>query len=180
MGSTYSSAASLWAGSNADQAGEAPLINVAVQRLDQQAVLPKRATDGSAGYDLCALHDVRIEAGEQAMADTGLAMAIPPYLYGQIAGRSGLALRHRVEAHRGVVDSDYRGRVQVMLSNHGSSAVVLERGSRIAQILFLPVALPLITEQDSLDETARGEGGFGSTGVEGPRRVASGDGEELE
>lgn len=136
-------------------------------RLDPGALLPTRAHDGDAGLDLYAAEDARIAPGERLSVGTGLAVAIPAGHAGLVVPRSGLALRHGIALVNapGVIDSGYRGELRVLLLNTDSSAEFkLSAGDRVAQLLLVPVATPPPAEADSLDETARGTGGFGSSG----------------
>ena len=132
------------------------------------AQLPKHATSGAAGADLHANIDeeVTIPPMGRALVPTGLAIELPDASYGAfVFARSGLAVKHGLTLSNsvGVIDSDYRGEIQVPLMNHGKEPFVIRRGDRIAQLLFAPVFLPELLECESLDETARGAGGFGST-----------------
>ncbi len=140
-----------------------------IKKLDPAAILPVYATPGSAGADLCALPSeppVTIEPGETAFLRTGLAVAIPAGYVGLIFARSSLgAKRGLAPANKvGVIDSDYRGEIRVVLHNHGKVAQTVEPGERIAQFLLIPVATAAFSEVEDLDDTARGAGGFGSTG----------------
>lgn len=123
---------------------------------------------GSAGYDLRAAVDdvVELAPGERRVIPTGLALALPPGIEGQIRPRSGLALRHGVTVANapGTVDSDYRGEVGVILVNLGSELFAIRRGDRIAQIVFARVERAEIEDVEDLSPTERGAGGFGSTG----------------
>ena len=146
---------------------------VAVTRLAHGADLPLPAyeTAHAAGMDLRAAvpadEPLTLRPGDRHAVPTGLAMAIPPGFEGQVRPRSGLALRHGVTCLNspGTVDADYRGEVKVILINHGPEAFVVRRGDRIAQLLISPVSRATWREVESLDETARGAGGFGSTGA---------------
>jgi dUTP pyrophosphatase len=146
---------------------------VAVTRLPHGADLPLPAyeTRHAAGMDLRAAlpegEPLTLHPGDRHAVPTGLAIAIPPGFEGQVRPRSGLALRHGVTCLNspGTVDADYRGEVKVILINHGPEAFVVRRGDRIAQLLIAPVAQATWLEVESLDETARGAGGFGSTGA---------------
>lgn len=138
-------------------------------KLDPAAILPTYATAGSAGADLYALpvgDPVVVDPGETAFLRTGLAVAIPAGYVGLIFARSGLACKRGLAPANkvGVIDSDYRGEWMIALHNHGDTPQIVNPGDRIAQFVLVPVLPPLMTEVDSLDETARGEGGFGSTG----------------
>lgn len=141
---------------------------VAIQKLHPAAVVPRYMTEGAAGLDLCAALDapVTLAPGDRAAISTGLALAIPPGYEGQVRPRSGLAKSHGVTVVNapGTVDSDYRGPVTVLLVNLGREPVTFEPGHRIAQLVIAPVARAELVEVDALDATARGAGGFGSTG----------------
>ena len=129
--------------------------------------LPEYATEGSAGLDLrCASGSFTLRAGARALVDTGVSVAIPPGFEGQVRPRSGLAMRYGVTVVNspGTVDSDYTGPVGVILVNHGEADFAVCRGERIAQLVICPVARAELVEVDSLDDTGRGGGGFGSTG----------------
>ena len=135
--------------------------------------LPAYATDGAAGLDLVAAIDADaptlIAPGGRALVPTGLAIALPPGLEAQIRPRSGLAARHGVTVLNspGTIDADYRGEVKVILINHGDAPFEIRRGRRIAQMVIGPAARARLVETDTLDASARGKGGFGSTGGEG-------------
>lgn len=134
--------------------------------------LPAYETDASAGLDLRAAvpeeEPVVLESGEHALLPTGLQIALPRGYEGQVRPRSGLAYRHGVTVLNspGTIDADYRGEVKVLLINHGSESFAIERGMRIAQLVVAPHARVSWVEQESLEETVRGPGGFGSTGTE--------------
>ncbi|HEY3491107.1 MAG TPA: dUTP diphosphatase [Candidatus Deferrimicrobiaceae bacterium] len=137
-------------------------------RPGSESLLPARQTEGAAGFDLRA--DVESELvippmGRHAVP-TGIAVAIPHGAEGQVRPRSGLALDHGITCLNspGTIDSDYRGEVKVILANLGDRPFVVRRGDRIAQIVFAPVAEASFRVVDALDETGRGDGGFGSTG----------------
>ena len=146
---------------------------IAVMRLPHGADLPLPAYESAnaAGMDLRAAvpadSPLTLRPGDRHAVPTGLAMAIPPGFEGQVRPRSGLALRHGVTCLNspGTIDADYRGEVMVILVNHGPEAFTVRRGERIAQLLISPVVQANWREVESLDETARGRGGFGSTGA---------------
>jgi dUTP pyrophosphatase len=145
-------------------------VKVAVKRLahGKDLPLPRYESDCAAGLDLVAAVDrpVSLEPGAFAMVPTGLAIALPPDFEAQIRPRSGLAAKHGVTVLNspGTVDADYRGEVKVILINHGPAALTIERGMRIAQMVVAPVARLAWSETETLPETVRGAGGFGSTG----------------
>lgn len=135
-----------------------------VLRLRPTAHLPARATPGSAGYDLAADAPVTVPRGGRVLVPTGLAVVVPPGTYGRIAPRSGLAWKHGLDVGAGVIDGDYRGELKVLLFNLGPGDVSLAAGERVAQLVLERVATPPVLELDVLPDTARGAGGFGSTG----------------
>jgi dUTP pyrophosphatase len=143
-----------------------------ILRLPHGAGLPLPAyeTDGAAGMDLRAAVDEReplvLHPGAWAAVPTGIAIALPEGYEGQVRPRSGIALKSGVAPLNtpGTVDADYRGEIKVILINHGSRDVTIGRGERIAQLIIAPVIRAAWREVDSLDETPRGAGGFGSTG----------------
>jgi dUTP pyrophosphatase len=143
-------------------------VPVPVKRLDNfgDLELPAYATDGAAGMDVLAAEDVTLAPGGRHAVATGLAMAVPDGFELQVRPRSGLALKHGISLPNtpGTIDSDYRGELKVILINHGDGPFEVRRGDRIAQLVLAPVVRASWLKVDDLDETARGEGGFGSTG----------------
>ncbi len=139
-----------------------------VRRVRPQAVLPVRATPGSAGLDLhaCIEEPLTLEPGQRAMIPTGLAAAIPQGVAGMIYARSSLGTKYGIALSNGVgvVDSDYRGEICVGLCNFSAEPYTIQPGERVAQLVLQPVLCLPVQEVDILDETSRGEGGFGSTG----------------
>ena len=155
-----------------------------MKKVRPGAQLPQRQTAGSAGFDLCACiqEPVVLEPGDSALFPTGLAAEIPQGHVGLIFTRSGLGVKHGVAVSNGVGvidsdyrgeilvglqnsgDSDYRGELHVGLRNHSREAYAIQPGERVAQLVILPVCLPELAEVEELSETARGQGGFGSTG----------------
>ena len=133
------------------------------------AIIPEYKTSGAAGADVCAFlsEPVVIKTGEFAMIPTGLSFAIPEGYEIQVRPRSGLAAKNGVTVLNtpGTIDSDYRGEVKVILINHGKDAFTVNNGDRIAQLIVAPVTQGVFEKTDELDSTERGEGGFGSTGV---------------
>ena len=142
---------------------------VEIKKLDERAIIPTYGTEFSAGADIYALLDepVTIAPGETKLIHTGLAMAIPEGLVGLNFARSGMATKRGLAPANkvGVIDSDYRGELMVALYNQGNVAQTVEHGDRIAQIIFMPYYTADFILCDELDETVRGEGGFGSTGT---------------
>lgn len=143
-------------------------VPVLVKRLPhgEGLDLPAYATPGAAGMDVVSAEDVTIAPQARHAVATGLALAIPPGYEVQVRPRSGLALKHGITVPNtpGTIDSDYRGELKVILINHGPEPFVIRRGDRIAQLVLAPVTRGEWLEVDALDETERGEGGFGSTG----------------
>lgn len=131
--------------------------------------LPAYETAGAAGMDLRAAvsDDLILQAGSRTAIPTGLIMEIPEGFEGQVRPRSGLALKHGITCLNspGTIDSDYRGEVKVILANFGQEPVTISRGMRIAQLVIAPVTRMEIVETQTVDETSRGSGGFGSTGT---------------
>ena len=128
--------------------------------------LPAYATDGAAGMDVLSAEDVTLAPGARHAVATGLAVAIPHGFEIQVRPRSGLALKHGITVPNtpGTIDSDYRGELKVILINHGNADFAVRRGDRIAQLVLAPVTRASWLAVEELDETLRGEGGFGSTG----------------
>ena len=143
-------------------------IPVMVKRLPHFAglELPAYATAGAAGMDVLSAEDVTLAPGERWPVATGLAVAIPHGYEIQVRPRSGLALKHGIGVPNspGTIDSDYRGELKVILINHGQAPFEVRRGDRIAQLVLAPVVRASWLKVDDLDQTQRGEGGFGSTG----------------
>lgn len=129
--------------------------------------LPAYATDGAAGLDVVAAEDLTLASGGRHAVATGFAMAVPEGYEVQVRPRSGLALKHGITCLNtpGTIDSDYRGEVKVILANLGDEDFVINTGDRIAQIVVAPVTQGVMVEVEALDDTERGTGGFGSTGV---------------
>jgi len=144
-------------------------IAVEVKRLPhgEGLDLPAYATQGAAGMDVVSAEDVTIPPGARHAVATGLALAIPQGYEIQVRPRSGLAFRNGITVPNtpGTIDSDYRGELKVLLINHGTEPFVIARGDRVAQLVLAPVVQASWREVDTLDATARGEGGFGSTGI---------------
>ncbi|AUW59807.1 dUTP diphosphatase [Sphingobium sp. SCG-1] len=146
-----------------------PPIDIALKRLSHGAdlPLPAYATEGAAGMDIVAAEELDLAPGARHAVATGFAIAIPDGYEVQVRPRSGLALKHGVTVPNtpGTIDSDYRGEVKVIMINHGDTPFPIRRGDRVAQLVVAPVQQARFTEVVDLDETVRGAGGFGSTGV---------------
>jgi dUTP pyrophosphatase len=134
------------------------------KQLHPEAKLPARGSGQAAGLDLFAVERVAISPGGRAAVRTGLAVSIPEGFYGRVAPRSGLAVRHGLDVLAGVIDADYRGEILCALVNHGEEPFEVEPGARIAQLIVEAIAQPVAVWDEDLEETARGAGGFGSTG----------------
>ena len=143
-------------------------VTVEVKRLPhgEGLPLPAYATAGAAGMDVVSAEDVTIAPGARHAVATGLALAIPQGYEIQVRPRSGLAFKHGITVPNtpGTIDSDYRGELKVLLINHGSEDFAIARGDRVAQLVLAPVVQAAWAEVGELDATARGAGGFGSTG----------------
>jgi len=144
-----------------------PGVDIAAVRLDGELPLPAYAKPGDAGLDLRASELSRLEPGERRLVPTGLAVAIPEGHAGFVLPRSGLAMQKGVTVLNapGLIDSGYRGELKVLLINHGAEPVIITRGERIAQLVVQRVASVTLVEVDRLPDSARGGGGFGSTGA---------------
>lgn len=143
-------------------------VQLRIKRLDTSLPLPAYAHDGDAGLDLVASEDLTLAPGERGLVGTGIAVAIPEDYAGFVQPRSGLALRNGLGLVNspGLIDSHYRGEIKVILINlDPATPIGIRRGDRIAQLVVQPVVHTQIVEADDLDDTVRGEGGFGSTGV---------------
>lgn len=135
-----------------------------IKLLSPTAVSPARKSDEAAGYDICSDEDIMIPAGKQCLVSTGLSMQCPIGTYARVAPRSGLAVKG-IHVGAGVIDRDYRGEVKVLLVNHGESDFQIAKGDRVAQIVLEKIVTPESMVVETLPETTRGEGGFGSTGA---------------
>ena len=144
-------------------------VEVRIKRLNHGAglPLPEYATSGAAGMDICAAESMTLRVGRRHAVATGFAFAIPDGYEVQVRPRSGLALKNGITCLNtpGTIDSDYRGEVKVILANLGEDDFMINKGDRIAQLVVAPVTKAAMVEVESIDETTRGTGGFGSTGV---------------
>ena len=136
---------------------------IKTKRLTSTATIPTRGSEQAAGLDLYADGNFVVKAGTHAIIPTGVAVAIPDGYCGQVWPRSGVSVRYGVDVLAGVIDSDYTGEVKVVLQA-GAQDFCINQGDRIAQLLIVPVSMLQCIEVDSLDDTGRGAGGFGSTG----------------
>ena len=144
------------------------MVKILIKKTNTKVITPKYKTDGSSGVDLSAFLDkeVVIKPNSSELIPTGLQVAIPEELEIQIRPRSGLAAKESIGVLNspGTIDSDYRGELKIILFNHGNKDFVINNGDRIAQMVLVPILKMEFEEVDSLPETIRGQGGFGSTG----------------
>lgn len=141
-------------------------IKVEVVKLDPRAVLPEFGTDDSAGADIRIIEDYKVKAGETKLLKTGLSIKVPKGYELEIRPRSGMSLRTKIRLSNspGTIDSDYRGEIGIIVDNIGTMDFAFEKGQRVAQGILKEVPKVEYVEVDSLDDTSRGSGGFGSTG----------------
>ena len=134
--------------------------------LSDSATMPTYQTEGAAGLDICCSEDFELQPMERKMVATGVRIAVPIGYEAQVRPRSGLAFKHGISMVNtpGTIDSDYRGEVKLILINFGSEAVQFKQGERIGQLVLSPVVKATLILVNELDETQRGNGGFGSTG----------------
>ena len=144
------------------------MVKILIKKTNRKVITPKYKTDGSSGVDLSAFLDkeVVIKPNSSELIPTGLQVAIPEELEIQIRPRSGLAAKESIGVLNspGTIDSDYRGELKIILFNHGNKDFIINNGDRIAQMVLVPILKMEFEEVDSLTETIRGQGGFGSTG----------------
>ncbi len=145
------------------------MTEILIKRLSKNISLPKYETDGSSGMDIVANNDklINLEPGETALIPTGISVAIPKNFELQLRPRSGLAAKSQISILNtpGTIDSDYRGEIKIILINLGKKVFPIKKGIRIAQMVLCPLVRAKLLEVDNLDETKRGTGGFGSTGL---------------
>lgn len=141
-------------------------MNLRVKCLRPNVSLPRRSSSGAVGYDLYSAESVVLLPGHRALLGTGVAIVLPVGTYGRVAPRSGLAVKHGIQVGAGVIDPDYTGEVKVLLFNHGDTAFEVKSGERVAQLILERCETPPVEEVvGTLEQTARGAGGFGSTGT---------------
>ena len=142
-------------------------MTVKFRRIDPSAELPTYAHPGDAGMDIRSIEELTIEPGARALVHTGLVMVLPPGYEAQVRPRSGLALKNGVTVLNtpGTIDEGYRGEIGVILANFGSEPFKVEKGAKIAQMVIAPYTRAEIAETDEVDDTVRGTGGFGSSGL---------------
>ena len=135
-----------------------------VKRISDDATLPTRGSLGAVGYDLACTQDFVLDTQSHTLVSTGLGFQLPPGVYGRVAPRSGLTVKHGIHIGAGVIDPDYMGEVKVAMFNLGLQPVEFKKGDRIAQLILERCEVPDVLEVDILVSTSRGESGFGSTG----------------
>lgn len=140
------------------------LVTLKIKRLNKDAKIPNYARYGDAGLDLYAVEDVMLAPNERAAVPTGIAMEIPDGYVGLIWDKSGLSIKHGLKTLGGVVDSGYRGEVLVGIVNLSDTEYIIQKGEKVAQMIIQKKEVIEVEEVKELSETARGEGGFGSTG----------------
>jgi dUTP pyrophosphatase len=142
-------------------------VNKAFSTAEKDLLRPKRQSETASGFDLVAAHDAEILAGKRALIATGVSIELSRGFEGQVRSRSGLAIKNGIIVLNapGTIDADYRGEIKVILANTGSEPFQISMGMRVAQLVIASVSLPELIECDDLQETLRGELGFGSTGL---------------
>lgn len=141
------------------------IMKIQIKKNDSDAIIPQYTIEGDAGLELYSLEDISLHSDERVIAKTGVSMKIPNGYVGLIWDKSGIAAKGGIKTMGGVIDSNYRGDVGVILKNLSDKAYEIKKGDKIAQMLIQKVECPTIEEVDELDETERGGGGFGSTGL---------------
>jgi len=139
-------------------------MKLLIKKLSPNAITPTRASPGSVGYDLYSTETMSIGAHERGIVCTGIAATIPMGVYGRVAPRSGLSVKHGIQTGAGVIDPDYTGELKVILFNHGTERFDIKQGDRIAQLILEKCDTPLIEEVQEINDTQRGTKGFGSSG----------------
>ncbi|KAF7212415.1 deoxyuridine 5'-triphosphate nucleotidohydrolase, mitochondrial isoform X1 [Nothobranchius furzeri] len=134
-------------------------------KLSEHATTPTRGSAKAAGYDLYSAYDYSLGPMDKAIVKTDIQISVPSGYYGRVAPRSGLAAKHFIDVGAGVVDEDYRGNVGVVLFNFSKETFEVKKGDRVAQLVCEKICYPDLVEEETLDETERGAGGFGSTGT---------------
>jgi len=142
------------------------MIKVKIKKIKDNAILPKYAHEGDAGVDLYSTEDYTLKPGERTLVSTGIKIAVPQGYEAQVRPKSGLALNHGISICNtpGTIDAGYRGEVGVIAINHSNEEFKIEKGKKVAQMIFNKVEQAEFEEVDELESTTRGEGGFGSTG----------------
>jgi len=141
------------------------MVSLKIKKVHEEAIVPTYAKKNDAGMDLHSVEELMINPGEKKLVSTGISMAIPPNFVGLIWDKSGIAANHGIKSMGGVIDTGYRGEIKVVLHNLSDKQFEIKKGMKIAQMLIQPVEQPYLIEVDELDESDRGTGGFGSTGL---------------
>tara|TARA_R110002110_G_scaffold31917_7_gene111647 strand:+ start:231 stop:653 length:423 start_codon:yes stop_codon:yes gene_type:complete len=139
-------------------------MNIPIKIISEDSVIPKQANQSDAGYDLFSVEDVTLEPLERSVVKTGIQLSLPKGYYGRVAPRSGLAVKMGIDVLAGVIDSGYVGEIGVVLINLSSDHQTLKKGDKIAQLIIEKCYPALFYEVDDLEETQRGQLGFGSSG----------------
>lgn len=140
-------------------------MSLRVSLLSPKAKVPTRGSSLAAGHDLYSIENVVLKARGRVVVSTGIAVAVPPGYYGRVAPRSGLAVKHGIDTAAGVIDADYRGELKVALFNHSNEDYNITEGERVAQLIIEQIFIGDIQVAESLEDTDRGAGGFGSSGT---------------
>ena len=140
-------------------------MSLRIKKLSPNAIIPTRGSGDAVGYDLYSTDSVVVPQTHRALVGTGIAMVLPNGVYGRVAPRSGLAVKHGIQVGAGVVDPDYTGEVKVVLFNHGDKDFEVKKGDRVAQLILERCETPEVEEVGTVEDTERGAGGFGSTGA---------------
>ncbi|KAA0715310.1 Deoxyuridine 5'-triphosphate nucleotidohydrolase [Triplophysa tibetana] len=148
--------------SKSHASGENAVLKFA--KLTENATTPSRGSNRAAGFDLYSAYDYTVGSMDKVVVKTDIQIAVPHGYYGRVAPRSGLAVKHFIDVGAGVVDEDYRGNLGVVLFNFGKETFEVKKGDRIAQLICERICYPELLELQTLDDTERGAGGFGSTG----------------
>jgi len=136
-----------------------------VKKLVQDAIIPTRGSGGAVGYDLYSVDEVVLSPSQRTLVGTGVAVVLPMKVYGRVAPRSVLTVKHGIHVGAGVIDPDYTGEIKVALFNLGDGPFEVKKGDRIAQLILERCETPYVREITEISETERGDGGFGSTGA---------------
>ena len=137
---------------------------IRVKKLSETATIPTRGSESAAGWDLYASQECVVPSRGKAIVPTDIAIAVPVGYYGRVAPRSGMAWKKHTDIGAGVIDADYRGPIGVVMFNHADEDLQIETGDRVAQLVIEQISMAPLTEVEDLDDTERGEGGYGSTG----------------
>ena len=141
------------------------MVQVAFVKLNENAKTPRRGSLDSAGVDIASTATIQIPAHGKALVPTGVAMALPKGHYGRVAPRSGFSWKNHADIGAGVIDADYRGEIKVLVFNHKPDTLVIRKGDWVAQLILEKISQPQLVEMATLNPTARGDNGFGSTGA---------------